>query len=96
MLLFDSAVLRVGMSKDEVQFVVVTTLVGTEHNGIGSLVVELSKVGLGVHAAGKQLNVRTTAILTFLCKLIEIALLNDSNKYETTRVSLVMVLPKWA
>lgn len=70
MLLLKGAILGVLMPEDEVQLVVISALVGTEHDGVGRLVVELAEVGFGVGAAGQQLYVRAAAILTLLYKSI--------------------------
>ena len=42
MLFLDGSVLRVLMPEDEVQFVFIAALVGTEHDRVRSLVVELA------------------------------------------------------
>lgn len=66
MLLLYSSVPRVGVSEDEVQFVVVAALVGTKHYGVGGLVVELAEVAFGIGAAGEELDVRAAAVLALL------------------------------
>lgn len=52
MLLFNDTSLGVLMSKDEVQFVVIATLVRAKHDGVRSLVVELAEICSGVGTAG--------------------------------------------
>lgn len=49
-LLFDGAIPRVLVAEDEMQFVVVSALVGPKHDGVRGLIVELAKVCHGVRA----------------------------------------------
>lgn len=66
MFLLKGTILRVPMSEDEVEFVVVAALVGPEHDGVRGLVVELAEIGLSIGTSGEELNVRATAVLAFL------------------------------
>lgn len=54
------------MPEDEVQFIIIPTLVWSEHDGVGGLVVELAEIRLGVSSPGQKLDVRAAAVLTLL------------------------------